>query len=248
MTLTMRPWLLDQERLGLAIDFVGVSGQVESGVEIHRAHFPWACNHMTDRTVPGGPFSEAEIIANYWMDLWDELHGEDLDLEVLASFPGEGGREHHQAADEVESRLTVVFNRSLLQSEVGLRRHCSEGDGELPSLEPWLFYRDDSHVLHFEPSDWSADSSDYTLTLAQGLEGTDGRTLPQDFVLNFSTKPSRTLVRTQGGAAVQSASASGGLGLLAVLAPLAKTRGAASPKPSVRMTQLSSLNHMATGM
>ena len=180
---------LGQERLGLAIDFVGVSGQIESGVEAHRGHFPWACNHLTDRSIPGGPYSEAEIIANYWMALWEELQGEDLALEVLASFPAEGGREHHQSAEEVESRLTMVFNRSLLRSEVETASVVLEGDGSLPSLEPWLFYRDDSHILHYEPgTDWSPDS-DYTFTLQEGIEATDGRELAEDFVLNFSTKP-----------------------------------------------------------
>ncbi|MEC7241040.1 MAG: Ig-like domain-containing protein [Myxococcota bacterium] len=181
--------MLGQERLGLAIDFVGVSGQIESGVETHRAHFPWACNHLTDRSVPGGPYSEAEIIAHYWMDLWDELHGDSLDLEVLATFPGEGGREHHKASEDVESRLTVVFNRSLLSREVQEATVLLEGEGAVPVLDPWLFYRDDSHVLHLDPDvNWS-DNTDYTVTLKEGIEGTDGRALQSDFVLNFSTKP-----------------------------------------------------------
>ena len=210
---------LGQERLGLAIDFVGVTGQIESGVETHRGHFPWACNHMTDRTIPGGPYSEAEIIANYWTALWEELEGEELPLEVLASFPAEGGRGHHLASGEVESRLSVVFNRSLMRSEIETASTLLEGDAPLPTLDRWLFYRDHSHVLHFEPdSDWT-ENTDYVLTIDQGLEATDGRILPADWVLNFSTKPFEDpLNQTESCSCSSSSGGHGFWGWLAVLA------------------------------
>jgi len=200
---------LGQKRLGLAIDFVGTTGQIASGVQEHTAHFPWACTHMTDRTIPGGPYSEAEIIAAYWEALWDELLGEALPLEVLASFPKEGGRALHREADDVESRLSLVFSRSLLKSEVAAAGFALSGDGILPELEPWLFYRDNSHVLHLLPSaDWS-ENADYSLALEQGLEATDGRLLESDWTLHFSTKAFED-PRDAGCSCASSSRASGG--------------------------------------
>jgi len=91
-------------------------------------------------------------------------------------------------ASEVESRLSLVLNRSLLKTDVENLIYSLSGEAELPGLEPWLFYRDNSHVVHLTPdTDWSKDS-DYTLELSPGLVATDGRKLETETVLNFSTK------------------------------------------------------------
>jgi MYXO-CTERM domain-containing protein len=180
---------LGQERLELAVNLVGNLSANPEGVETHAAHFPWGCGNLHSRSVPGAPYSEAKIIAAYWTDLWAELQGEVPALEVLSSFPKEGGRAHHRLATEVESRLTLVFNRSLLKADVASLAYALTGDSAVPDLEPWLFYRDDSHVVHLIPDqDWAQDS-DFSLSLSPGLGATDGRVLETETVVNFSTKP-----------------------------------------------------------
>jgi len=178
-----------QNRLGLAIDLVGNLGTNPEGVQVHADLFPWGCANLHDRSVPGAPYSEAQIIADYWTALWNELKDESVPLEVLASFPSNGGMDHHRASEEVESRLTLVFNRSLLKSEVSEIQYAITSESETPELEPWLFYNNDSHVVHLIPqSDWS-ENSDYQLELTAGLTATDGRVLTENELVNFSTKP-----------------------------------------------------------
>ena len=179
-----------QERLGIAIDLVGATGQDEGGVKEQIAHFPWACSHMSDRTVPGGPYSEAEIIAQYWEALWAELQGEAPGLEVLASFPAQGGMAHERDVGLVESRLSVVFNRSLLKSDLADAGFGLVDEfGGTSELDAWLFYRDDSHVAHFSAMDDFEENTDYQFFLSSGLVATDGRSLQNDVVIDFSTRP-----------------------------------------------------------
>jgi MYXO-CTERM domain-containing protein len=178
-----------QERLGMAIDLVGVLGEDEAGVQIHREYFPWGCGNMTNRMVPGGPHSEAEIVAAYWLALWAKLEGEQPPLALISSFPKDGGMSHEVSAERVESRLSLIFNRSLLKSEAKTLGFALRSEDEVPVLEPWLFYRDDSHVLHLVPdSDW-AENSDFILQVDAGLVATDGRVLDVDSNIAFSTRP-----------------------------------------------------------
>jgi hypothetical protein len=178
-----------QTRLKLAVDLVGNLGTDPEGVKQHTEHFPWGCANLDNPSTPGAPYSEAKIVADYWLALWADLQGEAPELDLLTTFPKEGGRAHHQLASEVESRLSLVFNRSLLKTDVENLIYSLSGDAELPDLEPWLFYRDNSHVVHLIPdTDWSKDS-DYTLQLSPGLVATDGRELTQEATVHFSTKP-----------------------------------------------------------
>ena len=103
------------------IDLVGAMGQLDSGVQEHMSIS--SCTHLGDRTIPGGRTPKPS-----WRSREDPGRNSlaRSSLEVLAAFQ-KGGRSHHRIAEDVESRLTVIFNRGLYQDEVSsMEVHLTE--------------------------------------------------------------------------------------------------------------------------
>jgi len=173
--------------LEVAVDGVSGMSEVSTLVDDHLASFPWGCSHLLDPAVPGAPPFEARVVAAYWESLWADLQGTPLPLTVIGSWPSDGARLLGTEATDVESRISVVFNRSLFQSEVTASAFEVTSDVGAHSLVSDLFYGNDSHVVNIAPeSGWAIDS-DHRFQ-ATGLVGTDGRRMEDSFRISFTTK------------------------------------------------------------
>ena len=175
--------------LGAAIQWVASASQDPAQVSEYRSNYPWASQHLFDETMPGSPPCEGEIIAGYWTHLWELLHDTaDPTPRLLATFPEEGTRTHHPLMQDVESRITLVFSNSLSESALEARFfEVTDKKGQRVSVRPYLFYGNDSHVVHLaleEDLDWNAK---YTVTVDAGITSTDGSILNEPIAFWFRT-------------------------------------------------------------
>ena len=172
--------------LTIAVDGVAGMSEVSTLVDAHMDAFPWGCSHLLDESVPGSPPFEARVVAAYWESLWADLHDQPAHLAVIGSWPGQGADGHPTGAEDVEARLSVVFNRSLtIDAVMPESFRVRAGDAAVPTL-PDLFYGDDSHVVNIAPeAGWVADAvHEFTI---DGLTATDGRRLEAAHVQTFTT-------------------------------------------------------------
>ncbi len=180
-----------QGRLGIAVNFVGLAGQNPDAVDDYAAEYPWGSAHLDDRDVPGSPRCEGEIVALYWADVYDRVvQGQTTDQLVMATLPRDGQMGHEPRMDLVESWVSIVSKRGLLRADVGAENFSiADAQGNEHPFEVWLFYRDNSHVVHLQPTaDWAADT-DYTVTVRPGLVAREGSTQGAPWSFGFSTRP-----------------------------------------------------------
>ena len=172
--------------LTIAVDGVAGMSEVSTLVDAHMEAFPWGCSHLLDETVPGSPPFEARVVAAYWESLWADLNAQPRPLAVIGSWPDQGAEGYPTGAEDVEARLSVVFNRSLTVDAVTPESfRVRAADAAVPTL-PDLFYGDDSHVVNVAPeAGWVADAvHEFTI---DGLTATDGRRLDAPHVQTFNT-------------------------------------------------------------
>ncbi len=178
-----------QERLELALLGVGGLSEVDTTVALNVDAFPWGCSHLLDESVPGSPPFEARVVAKYWQHLWAELRGETPTFEVIGAFPTDQSLGHARSIDDVESRLSLVFNRGLFRDTVTTDHFRVEAAQTDHPVHLDLFYGDHSHVVNIAPqTDWLVDSS-HRLVVTDTLTASDGRALKESFSLSFSTTP-----------------------------------------------------------
>lgn len=168
----------------IAVWFVQEAAGVQDTVDEYAAHYPWASAHQLDPAVRGNPPDEAAVVAAYWQELWSRLHGAQAPASpLLATFPADGEWGQQTSAQAVPSWVTLVFARRLLEAP---GEHLSVGEHP---VEPWLYYRSDSHVVHLLPQEDWADNADYQVLAQAGVEFADGWVLDQDLTFGFSTAP-----------------------------------------------------------
>jgi MYXO-CTERM domain-containing protein len=175
---------------GFAIAVVGMLAEDPDGPAGYVEQFPWATTHLQDEAVAGIPSAEAQVVARYWERIWDRLHGRLSPTDVvLDTVPADGSRAHAIDHDAVDSRVTFVFVRRLLTSDVSLDNFSIvSADGAPVTFEPSLFYRDQSHVVHLVLAEDLAPETDYTVTVRAGLKFAEGEVLADDYSLSFSTR------------------------------------------------------------
>ena len=177
-----------QDLLAAAIDLVGWMSEDEDAVAAYREAFPWGGAHLDDGVTPGRPVQEAQVIAAYWQVLWRRVNGENVPLEVLATNPAQDEPYHPRSADAPESRVTFAFSRPLKVADLEkIHFEVSAGANRPVGFETWLFYRDDSHLVHVAPSsDWPSERT-MVVSVRESLQASDGSTLSEPFTLRFRT-------------------------------------------------------------
>ena len=176
-----------QERLEFAVHGVGGLSEVEATVALNVDAFPWACSHLLDESVPGSPPFEARVVARYWQHLWAELNGVPPVFEVIGSFPADESLGHSRTADDVEARLSLVFNRGLFHEQVTSDHFRVETAQSEHAIDLNLFYGDHSHVVNVTPqTDWLINAP-HRLVVETSLTASDGRPLNEAFSITFST-------------------------------------------------------------
>jgi MYXO-CTERM domain-containing protein len=176
-----------QGLLELAVRLVGLGSQSEISLERYREGFPWATSHLQDDSLPGIPSYEAEVIAGYWQEVWDRLHEMSPTDAILRTVPEEGGWIPALDPAEADARLTVHFKRGLVAEDIVADAFLVTGpDGPL-AVEPWLYYGNDSHIVHLVPvAPWPEDAL-ITVTVKAGLPDRFGGALAQDTVFTVTT-------------------------------------------------------------
>ncbi|MFH1468028.1 MAG: zinc dependent phospholipase C family protein [Pseudomonadota bacterium] len=184
---------LGQVLVRVAAQWAWNAGSQPEVLADYQRRFPWATGHQLDVTVRGTPLDEADAVARYWQVLWRALEDPAEDVgEVLWAWPGEGAVIPATAADNPQSRLAVVFSRGLLDPELEETDIAVTDEGGQPiSVEPRLFYGDDSHVLLLAPTDGWPPPQVCTLRLPGALPFSDPATLPDEapFTRSFRSGP-----------------------------------------------------------
>lgn len=173
-----------QAAVQLAVLWVGGAASDPGMVQEYAAAHPWACAHQLDLTADGSPPHEARVVAAMWEQVWARATG-GVTAPVLATFPEDGGWEHPTDPELVESWVSTVFSTSLLREDVAAAIWTVEADGHAIPAEPWLYYRDHSHLVHLVPQEpWAADATHHVTVT--GLVDAWGEPVP-DVAWSFST-------------------------------------------------------------
>jgi hypothetical protein len=178
-----------QSRLELAVSGVGGLSTVDATVTINEDAFPWGCSHLLDEAVPGAPPFEAKVVARYWGHLWSELHGEPGQLEVIGAFPSPDSLGHPTKADDIESRLSLVFSRGLTDENVHDEHFRVQASESILPIGLDLFYGNHSHVVNIDTDAGWVEDAEHVLYVSDALMATDGRTMAAPHTLHFSTIP-----------------------------------------------------------
>jgi MYXO-CTERM domain-containing protein len=178
-----------QDLLELAVNLVGLGGQVEAGLTRHREAFPWATTHLQDPALPGTPAREAEVIALYWAEVWGRLYDLQPEDLILHTAPAAGGWVPSTDPDSPDSRISITFRRSLHSDDIVPEAFLVEGpDGPL-AVQARLFYGTDSHIVHLTPvAPWPADAA-LRVTVRAGLPDRLGGVLAEDAIFTVTTEP-----------------------------------------------------------
>lgn len=179
-----------QDLLELAIGLVGISATTGGDLERYEAAFPWATSNLENSYLPGIPDYETEVIASYWQVLWERLHHRSAPTLIDRTWPVDGGYGLSPDADSPDARISVIFHEGLLRDDLDPGLFTVEDDGgtEYP-VDVWLYYGDNSHIVHLVPqTDWPDDAW-LTVTLGAGLPTRTGAILDTDHRFRVSTLP-----------------------------------------------------------
>lgn len=175
-----------QTLLGVALDLVGLLAENPETVRGYQEAFPWGGAHLLDG-YPGSPPCEGELVAGYWQEWWDKLHGRETPLAVIGLAPGDG---HHGLDTDMgspEARLQVVFARGVTGAEVQSHVTVTDPQGRVLPTTAWVTYGDGRNVAHLAPqSDWPADT-DLRITASGALAAIDGSQLARAVSWTVST-------------------------------------------------------------
>lgn len=158
-------------------------------IDSFTGEFPWTAENLSNLDVPGSPYREATVIADYWEDLWDRLHDPDLWADpVLELVPGSDTDDHPLSSDLVEARIHLSFSRGVAASSLGTISVLDEGGNLLP-ISVQHHYGDFSHAVHVVPdADWP-EGSQLEVVVEPGLLNYDGVELDGRWTGSFRTTP-----------------------------------------------------------
>lgn len=179
-----------QDLLELAIGAVRVSAAAGGDLSHYEAAFPWAMSHLQDDALPGIPDYEAEVVAAYWTELWDRLHARSGTDLVDRTWPVDGGYGLGTDATSPDARISVIFRQGLLQDDLAADSFTvATASGTPLPVDAWLYYRDNSHIVHLVPqADWPEDTW-LDVTVRAGLVTRTGAILAEDLTFSVSTAP-----------------------------------------------------------
>lgn len=164
-----------------------VNGRDAVAVARYRTQYPWASAHLMDEHEPGSPPCEGEVVAAYWLALWDRLHGvTKLENQIIATYPPAGSDGHPTDHTKVESQVAIVFGHGLA-GEVGDRFRVTDSTGKVYDVAaaPW---RSEANLVAIQPREpWAADE-DFTVEVLPGITTIDGVTFLEPWSFQFSTR------------------------------------------------------------
>lgn len=182
-----------QSLLELAVSAVGASAVAGGDLSHYEADFPWAMSNLQNASVPGIPDEEAEIVASYWEELWDRLHERSGHVLIDRTWPEDGSLGLTTAAESPDARISILFREGLLEADLTPAQFVVvDENGRRQEVDIWLYYGDQSHIVHLLPVDDWPQNSDLTVTVAAGLTTRTGAVLSEDHSFTVSTRPPPT--------------------------------------------------------
>ncbi len=164
------------------------NGRDPVSVARYRTQYPWASDHLMDPHEAGSPPCEGEVVAAYWLSLWDRLHGVDeVQNQILATYPPAGSDGHPTDPDLVESQVAVVFGRGI-PSSVADKVRVTDATGKVYDVAVRPFYGDGNTVVIRPREPWAANQT-LTVELLAGITTIDGVVYDQPWSFQFSTGP-----------------------------------------------------------
>ncbi len=165
-----------------------VNGRDPAAVARYRDQYPWAAARLMDPHEPGSPPCEAEVVAAYWLTLWDRLHGVDpLENQIIATYPPAGSDGHPTDHTRVEAQVVVVFGRGIADG-VADKLRITDVTGKAYGFTARPFYREANAVAIRPTEDWAADET-LTVELLPGIATVDGTIYDQGWSFDFNTRP-----------------------------------------------------------
>ena len=177
-----------QGLLRLAIGAVGAAAAAGGDLTHYEDQFPWAMSNLENTALPGVPDYEADVIASYWLELWDRLHSRAGAELIDRTWPPDGGYGLSTDAESPDARVSIIFKQGLYGADLTPDTiTVADASGTDLPVDIWLYYGNDSHIVHLVPhTDWPTDAW-LTVTIAAGLPTRTGAWLDQDHIFQVST-------------------------------------------------------------
>ena len=188
-----------QNRLNVAVYWVGTTASQPALVDEYRAQFPWGTSNQQNAMVPGTPEMESRIVAEYWQALWHRLHLETENSPLLFTHPLPNSTAHPSNSTDIEAGLSMGLVAGI--DEENLRpEHIQvlSPNGTPHPIVVDVFYGQNSHIINIDPlDDWS--TGVHRVILSSALPLIDARTLGdvnagQAVEWTFSTAPTHEAV------------------------------------------------------
>jgi hypothetical protein len=209
--LDVAPWVPSEELSALYHDALGydiAAGTLDSGqdllhrlvlnyaatatptkVQQFREQYPWASEHLMEEERMGSPPCEGEIVADYWLAIWDRLHEVSGPQNwVIQTYPRDGAGGMPTDAALVEARAIVVFGHGIQRAQLEGRVTVTDSTGAAHAVNvDTQWGSSEANLIKIAPvEDWPADET-LTVTIAAGLELNDGTMIDEPFTYSFST-------------------------------------------------------------
>jgi len=156
-----------------------------------RAQYPWTSEHVMDAAQMGSPPCEGEVVADYWLALWDRLHEVSGPQNwVIQTYPRDGAAGHPTDSTIAEARVVIVFGHGI--KRVDLEGHFTVTDGtgkSYPLTADTQWGTAEANLVKLTPDEDWAENQTFTVTVSPGLPFNDGTVMDQPFSFTFSTTP-----------------------------------------------------------
>jgi hypothetical protein len=155
------------------------------------AQYPWTAAHLMEDRAVGAPPCEGEVVAAYWLALWDRMH--DISGEqnhLIATYPRDGSVGFATDHSSPEAQLLVVFGSGIQRAQLADRFTVVDSKGvsyDLTVDTQWG--AEVANVVKIRSvDDWAAGET-FTVTIKPGLELVDGSRIETPMSFSFSTAP-----------------------------------------------------------
>lgn len=166
-----------------------VNGRDPQAVARYRNQYPWASAHLMDPHEPGSPPCEGEVVAAYWLTIWDRLHGVDgPENQIIATYPPADSDGHPTDHTRVEAQAVVVFGHGI-GAGVQDKIRITDSTGTSYGFTARPFYSEANAVAIRPTEDWAANET-ITIEVMAGVQTVDGFAYDAPFTFSFTTNPS----------------------------------------------------------
>lgn len=181
-----------QELLHRFVLNFAVSTAMDAGeVREYQEQYPWAAANLMDPGVVGSPPCEGEVVADYWLAVWDRLHdASGAQNYVIATSPRASGAGHPTDYSMVEAQVVIVFGSGVRRADLAGQFEVRDSTGRAYELDvDTQWGAAVANLVRLRPmEDWAEDET-FTVTVRPGLTTIDGLTLDAPWSFTFSTTP-----------------------------------------------------------